>query len=206
MLVLLAIVVIFLGLAFYQIDLPGLYNDEAMDVVPAMQMLTGQSVDLSRGAGITIGDRTYPLMTSDYQGVVSTYLVIPYFLIFGIGGFAIRAMSISFGLAAVVLTYFVGRSFFNRWAGLAAAFFLAVMPAHVFWSRIGLYVVNEVVPISLAALLLFLAWRRRGNIAYLFSGMLLMGLGLSTKLLFLWFLTSLVGALVLITGEACWST
>jgi 4-amino-4-deoxy-L-arabinose transferase-like glycosyltransferase len=194
--ILLAIVAVFLALTFYQIDLPGLYNDEAMDVVPAMQLLQGQPADLSRGAGLTIGDRTYPLMTSDYQGVVSTYLIIPFLSILGVGGFAIRAMSISFGLAGVILTYFVGRKFFNRPAGLIAAFMLAVMPSYVFWSRIGLYVVNEVVPIGLGALLLFMAWRERRHWGYLLGGMFMLGLGLSTKLLFLWFLSSLVGALL----------
>lgn len=197
---------LFLSLAFYQIDLPGLYNDEAMDVVPAMQMLQGQPIDLSRGAGITIGDRTYPIMTSDYQGVVSTYLAIPFFASFGVSVFAIRAMSISFGVASIILTYFVGRALFNRTAGVAAALMLAVMPSFVFWSRIGLYVVNEVVPIGLASLLCLIAWRRKGSWGYLGAAAFLLGLGLSTKLLFLWFVTSLVAAAVLLNWRRIAST
>lgn len=195
---LLVALALFLSLAFYQINLPGLYNDEAMDVVPAMQMLQGQPMDLSRGAGITIGDRTYPVMTSDYQGVVSTYLVLPFFAILGVGTLAIRVMSISFGVAAIILTYFVGRALFNRTTGALAALLLAAMPAFVFWSRIGLYVVNEVVPIGLGSLLCLIAWRRKGSWGCLAGAMFLLGLGLSTKLLFLWFITSLVGTAVIL--------
>src|SRR5437867_689529 len=68
--------VVFLALCLYQLDLPGLYTDEAFDVVPAMQLLLGHPVELQRGAGLHLLGLDLPLMSSsDYQGVTSTYLV-----------------------------------------------------------------------------------------------------------------------------------
>src|SRR5437763_1392890 len=72
--------IVFLALCLYQLDLPGLYPDEAFDVVPSMQILLGHPVDVQRGAGIHIFGTDFPLMSSsDYQGVTSTYLVLPFF-------------------------------------------------------------------------------------------------------------------------------
>ena len=42
------ILVAFLALTLFQLDLPGLYYDEALDVVPTMQLLLGQPVKLER--------------------------------------------------------------------------------------------------------------------------------------------------------------
>ena len=45
-------VALFLSLALYHYRLPGLYYDEAADVVPAMQLLKGQPVTLQRDVGL----------------------------------------------------------------------------------------------------------------------------------------------------------
>ena len=54
---------VFLALAFYQLDLPGLHYDEAKEAgLPALQLLLGLPVEAFRGAGIWMGDRLIPLM------------------------------------------------------------------------------------------------------------------------------------------------
>ena len=68
---------LFLSLCLYQLNLPGLYPDEAFDVIPSMQLILGHPVELERGAGLHILGLSLPLMSSsDYQGVTSTYLAI----------------------------------------------------------------------------------------------------------------------------------
>ena len=47
---LVAALAIFLSLTLYQLDLPGLYPDEAFDVVPTMQIVLGHPVELQRNA------------------------------------------------------------------------------------------------------------------------------------------------------------
>jgi hypothetical protein len=63
---------IFGVLCFHQYRLPGLYYDEAFDAVPAMQILNGDPVQLSRGVGIHLFGHAFPVMIGDYWGVVST--------------------------------------------------------------------------------------------------------------------------------------
>src|SRR5947208_7563507 len=71
---------IFLLLATHQILLPGLYYDEALDAVPAMQIVQGQPTELLDNAGLDFAGRRWPLMLLNYQGTVSTYLLVPFLL------------------------------------------------------------------------------------------------------------------------------
>ena len=192
-------VALFVGLAAYQWRLPGLYNDEAYDVVPAMQLLLDQPVDLNRGIGLHLFGRDFPLMISDYQGVSSMYAVLPLFAIFGLGVGPVRGMTIGFGVIAIVLTYLLGRRLYGRPAGLVAALLLATSPSLIFWSRIGVYVVNQVVPLALGALLCCLRWRDTRRPRWLALAGLLAGIGLSTKILFIWFILGSASA-----GVAVW--
>ncbi len=192
-------VALFVGVAAYQWRLPGLYNDEAYDVVPAMQLVLGQPVELNRGVGLHLFGRDFPLMISDYQGVSSMYVVLPLFALFGPGVGAVRAMTIGFGVIAVILVYGLGRRLFGRPAGVVAALLLASNPSFVFWSRVGVYVVSQVVPLALGAALAFLAWRRGGRAGWLLLAGLLAGIGLSTKILFIWFILAAASA-----GVAVW--
>ncbi|HUP28333.1 MAG TPA: glycosyltransferase family 39 protein, partial [Chloroflexia bacterium] len=200
---------LFLCLTLYQINLPGLYPDEAFDVIPAMQLLLGHKVELLDNAGLHLFGLDFPVMSSSaYQGVTSTYLALPFFAVGGINVFSLRLMTVTTGLVAVVLTYFLARAWFGRVEARLAAVMLAVSPAWVFWSRLGVYVVSEVVPIAAGALLAFTLWGRRRPFAErngsLYLGAFLLGLGLTTKLLFLWFITSLAVCAVVFFGQRVW--
>jgi hypothetical protein len=198
-LVLALAVALFVASASYGWRLPGLYNDEAYDVVPAMQLVLGQPVEPNRGVGLHLFGRAFPLMISDYQGVSSMYVVLPLFALFGPGVGPTRAMTIGFGVVAIVLSYFLGRRLFGRPAGLVAALLLATAPSYIFWSRVGVYVVSQVVPLALGACLAFLRWRDGKRARWLALAGLLVGIGLSTKILFIWFLLGVFGA-----GVAVW--
>lgn len=194
-----AIVGLFVAIAGYQWNLPGLYNDEAYDVVPAMQLVLDQPVELNRGVGVRVFGFDLPVMISDYQGVTSAYAVIPFFKLLGVGVLAVRALTISLGALGIVLTYWCGRRLVNAGAGLLAALLLATNPSFIFWSRIGVYVVIQVVPLALGATLAALAWQRRRRRGWLVLAGLCAGLGLATKLLFIWFILGAAAA-----GVAVW--
>ena len=206
---LVAALAIFLSLTLYQLDLPGLYPDEAFDVVPTMQIVLGHPVELQRNAGIHLFGLDLPLMSSsDYQGVTSTYLALPFFAIGGISVYSLRLMTVLVGALAILLTFLLAGRWFGRGPARIAALLLAVSPAWVFWSRLGVYVVSEVVPIAAGALLAFTIWARRRPIGQrngpLYTGMFLLGLGLATKLLFVWLIMALVGCAVLLYGRQLW--
>ncbi len=198
---------VFLLLALYQLHLPGLYYDEAWDAVSTMHIVQGTPVELDRGAHISLFGRQWPLMLDDYQGIISTYLLVPFFLIGGISVTSIRAFPILSGVIAIVLCYFLARAWFGRGAARIAVLLFALSPSWIFWSRIGVYVVAEVVPFTLGALLAFTAWWRapRGKNGLLYLGSFLMGLGLATKLLYIWPILAVLACYVLLHGRALWA-
>ena len=191
-------VVVFGAFCFYHYRLPGLYYDEAFDVVPSMQILYGQPVQLARGVGIDVFGHALPVMTGDYWGSVSTYAVLALFWLLGVGVLPVRLWPILAGMLAVLLTYFVGKRLYGRWVGAGAALLLAVFPSFIFWSRVGIYVISHIVAITLGIVLSFLRWRDSGQRRWLFLAMLLTGIGLWTKLLFVWFLIAVPAAYVLL--------
>jgi len=183
--------VAFGSLAFYQLRLPGLYYDEAQDVVPTMQLLRGQPVDLLHGAGIHLGGRDFPVMVMDYVGTANTYAALPFFAVFGPGVEGVRAMTVVGAMLTLALTYVVGRQLFGRAAGAAAALLLAVQPSFVFWSRQGVHVTSLLTVFSMGALASLLAWRKSGKAFWLCLAALALGAGLGAKVLFLWFIAAL---------------
>jgi 4-amino-4-deoxy-L-arabinose transferase-like glycosyltransferase len=202
---------IFLGICLYQIELPGLYNDEAFDVIPAMQLVKGQPVEVLPGASLDLFGLRLPLMSSSaYQGVTSTYLAIPFFAIGGVNVISLRLMTALVGVVAIIITFFLARSWFGPTEARLATLMLAVSPAWVFWSRLGVYVVSEVVPIAGGALLAFTGWARRRPFAerngLLYLGMFLLGLGLTTKLLFLWYIVALGICTLILWGRELWES
>ena len=88
------------------------------------------------------------MSSSDYQGVTSTYLALPFFALFGINVFALRLMTITVGLMGVVLTFFLARRWFGPGTARLSVLLIATSPAWVFWSRLGVYVVSQVMPIA----------------------------------------------------------
>ncbi len=200
--------IIFFTLCMYRLDLPGLYNDEAFDVIPAMQIVLGHPVELQRGVGLHLFGVDLPLMSSsDYQGVTSTYLAIPFFALGGVSVQSLRLMTVLVGVAGVVVAFFLARSWFGPTAARLTALMLAVSPSWVFFSRVGVYVVSEVMPLAAGALLAFTIWVRsapgRRNLP-LYVGALLTGLGLTTKLLFIWFITAVAVLALLFYGRRVW--
>jgi len=180
-------VVVFLGLALYQVRLPGLYYDEAADVVPAMQLLLDQPVSLQRGVGIHLFGRNFPVMIGDYWGVTSTYAVLPLFVLFGFDVLPVRLFPILASALSVLLTWRLGLRVFDGRVGALAALLLATSPTFVFWSRVGIYVIAHIVAIALGVMLLYLSWREHPAGWKLLLGGGLAGVGLTTKLLFVWF-------------------
>jgi hypothetical protein len=207
--IVIAACIVFLGISLYQIQLPGLYTDEAFDVIPAMQLLTGHAVELQRNIGLHLFGYDLPLMSSsDYQGVTSTYLVLPFFALGGINVVSLRLMTISVGILGVILTYFLARAWFGRGVARLAVVLIAVSPAWIFWSRLGVYVVSQVMPIATGSLLAFTSWVHRRPVgernASLYLGTFLLGLGLTTKLLFIWFIAAAGLVALILWGSQIW--
>jgi len=180
---------LFFVLASYQIELPGLYYDEALDVVPTMQLVTGQYVEEHRSIEI-LGHRL-PIMVSEYVGPVSTYLTLPFFLLFGVSVFSLRLATIVFAVGTVTFTFYFSKLFFNRKVAFLAALLLAVNPAFIMWSRQGNHVSSLMSFMATGSLACFYRWYKKRKGVCLYVGVFLLGLGLCQKIIFLWFIMAL---------------
>jgi hypothetical protein len=174
---------LYLGLALYQLDLPGLNYDEALDAAPAVQTVLGQPIDSAYT--IALGSRTWPLMVSQYVGPTTTYLLVAAFRIFGISAISVRATGVLIGLISLLLSWgFLKEYLDERVAGLSILL-LAASPGFVFWSRMIAWVHFPLLPIAIATIWLLFRWysRRRGR--YLVLAAFGLGFGLQTHIMFL---------------------
>ena len=87
----------------YQRELPGLYYDEALDAVPAMQVVLGQGLD--NEAVVHFAGREWPLMVMPYVGTTTTYLLIPGFAWLGVSTFTLRLANWIVGLVTLLLVW-----------------------------------------------------------------------------------------------------
>lgn len=190
--------VLFTGIAAYQLALPGLHYDEAFEAVPAMQLLLNQPVTSFRDNGIQLGGRLFPLMTQDYIGAINTYAAIPFFLLLGITPVSLRIMAVIIGLLTLLLTHWLAELLYGPLVAALAVLLLAVNPTFVFWSRQGVFVTSVTATIGLGVALTWLYWWRTGARRYAIAGAFLIGLGLYAKFLFLWLIVALGLAVVLL--------
>jgi 4-amino-4-deoxy-L-arabinose transferase-like glycosyltransferase len=199
-------VVIYTALSLYQINLPGLHYDEAFEAVPAMQLLQGQPVTAFRNSGLSINGQLFPYMTQDYIGATNTYAALPFIAVFGPTPAALRLMGIMVGLLTLGLTFGLTCQLTqSRWAGLIALSLLAVDPTFVFWSRQSIFVTAATAALGLAVTICWWQRGRGGSAKWSLAGAFLAGLGLYTKLLFLWLIVALIGAVVMLNWRS-WLT
>jgi hypothetical protein len=196
--VLIVALVTFLALAAHQIKLPGLHTDEALEVLPAMQLVRGQEVECFKDVCVNVFGLRLPVMIYEYIATVNTYMAIPFFALFGISVPVLRTMSISQSVVAMVFLYMLARELYSRRVAVMAVLLLAVSPSFVFWSRQGVFVTSVTIPISLIGAWTWLRWWRSGKRGYLYFGAFLFGLGISAKFLFGWLLAGIGGAFVLL--------
>ena len=201
----LAAVILYLALALPQLNLPGLHYDEAKEAgLNALEMLRAQNVQAFRSAGVQIGPLFLPIMVQDYIGALNVYLALPFLAALGATVTALRLLAVACGLATLLLAWQLGNELGRLadnprpWTGGIGALLLAVSPSFLFWSRQGIFVTNIVVTLAVATVWAVTRWRRSGRAGWLYSAAFLAGLGLWTKLLFVWVLGALVGVAIVV--------
>lgn len=115
---------------------PGLFADEAVNGVEAYSILT---------KGTDTYGNSFPLFfraLGEYKSSVGIYTAIPFVAVFGLNEFAVRLTSVAFGLANIILIYFLVSELLrnhpnNTIIALTSSLFLAISPWHIHMSRIG---------------------------------------------------------------------
>ncbi len=186
----------YLVLATHQLGLPGLNYDEALEPAPAMQFVLGEPLDSY--STVHLFDRDWPLSVLPYVGGTTTYLLMPVFALFGPGQATLRLTLIGLGAVTLVVAWSVVRSLFDERLAGVATLLLAVSPAYVFWTRMGSYISLPLVPLALAVVWALHRWRETDRGRYLVVAGFCFGLGLTTKILFIWLPVALALAWLLL--------
>lgn len=121
----------------------------------------------------------------DYKPPLYVYATVPTIALFGLSEVSVRLPSALFGLAAVILTYYLVMELFSdseksrrvkRYFALLASLFLAISPWHLQFSRAA-FETNASVTVLLAAVLFFLKGIS-GNRKLFFTSAIFFGLSL----------------------------
>ena len=190
--------VLFWLAATFDLLLPGLNYDEVADVVPAMQFLLRQPLDVA--GSLHIAGREWPLMIMPYVGSTTTFLAMPAFYLQGVTVAVLRHTTIFIGLLSLCLGWGFLREYFDERVAALATLLLAVNPTYIFWSRMGTFVAQPLLPLTILTLWLLFRWYHRGSNRALILAAFCLGFGLTTKLLFIWVWIALVLAWLLLSA------
>lgn len=91
----------------------------------------------------------------DYKPGLYIYASTPFIAVLGLNEFTTRLASALAGIVAVVLIYLIGKRLLGPKRALFAAFFLAIIPWHIYFSR-GAWEVNLSLTLTLAGIYFFL--------------------------------------------------
>ncbi|MDW8292543.1 MAG: glycosyltransferase family 39 protein [Anaerolineae bacterium] len=188
---------LYFAVGLFNLHLPGLQYDEAADAVPAIEVLQGAEPSAARN--LTVFGRRLPLMMLHHIGPTTIYTSLVGLAVLGISVEALRVSQLTVGALALVGVWLLARSWFDGRVAALAVLLCATSPPFVWWSRAG---ANWTVPLLPIALFMWLAlthWWRKGSTWALVVAAFLFGLGLMTKILFIWWLapTVLVGLVAL---------
>jgi 4-amino-4-deoxy-L-arabinose transferase-like glycosyltransferase len=79
---------------------------------------------------------------TSYKNPAFIYAAAPLVKLLGLSEFSVRLTSALYGIGTVVALFFLGRALMGAWVGLFAAFFLAIAPWHVHFSRIAFELIS----------------------------------------------------------------
>lgn len=179
------IILCFIAISVHKIELPGLYEDEAFNAVPALEILQGR-IFLPEAHSLKIIGKNFPVMITPFSGAFDAYVLIPLIYIFGLCVKTIRISQVFFAAFGIFLTYILCKRLFSRKVAVISAFLLAINPTFILLNRQGLMVSSINLPIMLVAILMMFLWYAKGKNAYLYSSFFILGIPLFNRANFFW--------------------
>ncbi len=124
-------------LALGDLEVPGLYYDEAIQAVPAAEFLRegGRPLQIPGAKSVWLGGGWFPVLTQPYMGALKSQLLIPVFAAFGTSVPALRATTYAWGLLGCLLAALFAGRLLGAPVAVATFALLALDPALLFVSR-----------------------------------------------------------------------
>jgi len=124
-------------LALRDLDVPGLYYDEAIQAVPAAEFLRehGHPLQIPGAMNVWLGGGWFPVLTQPYMGALKSQLLIPIFASFGASVAVLRATTFVCGLVGCFFAMLFAARLLGAPVALAMVALLALDPSFLFVSR-----------------------------------------------------------------------
>jgi hypothetical protein len=183
--------IIYLSLTIPNLRLPGVYYDEALQILPAMDFVgypVNEDYRILRHAEIGIGDQQFPVMLTSYLGALEAAVFVPVFALFPATVEVARLTFIALGTGTILLAFLWGRQMFGLWGGLVLALLLATDATYITFTRVDNGPVNTMMLIKLGACISLTSWWQTDQRRWFYAGCFLLGLGVYNKADFLWFI------------------
>ncbi len=187
---------LYLGIGLANLELPGLNNDEAFEAAHAIELL--HRTPLRSESSIHAFGRDWPIMSTHIEGAFPAYLDAAAFAVFGVSTTTLRATQVVVGLIVFVLLWYIARTWFDDLTAVLAVVLCASSPPIVWWFRAGDLWRSWLPILALATMIALRSAWVSGDRRQLGLGALFFGLGVTTKILFVWLLAPVVLTLVLL--------
>jgi sulfur carrier protein ThiS len=186
------------------LNYPGINVDEASDGIVTSYILKDVSNNPKSKLMITncyiiLFNKIFPIMSGEYLGSVSSYLIFPFSLIFGLNVISLRVTSIFISALTILFIYFSCKIWFGRRVAFLASLLTATNLLFVQYSRVGLHREEIFIIFFFWAGLFFLAkYSEAKKNLFLYLSLYSWGLGLSAKIIFLWYAIGLIVAYLIL--------
>jgi hypothetical protein len=180
----LALCLLALGLAVRDLSLPGLYYDEVIQSLPALEFLAadGRPHEMPGATHTRLFGRWWPTFTQPYMGALKDQLLIPSFALFGASPATLRLTTLAWSLLALYFAMRFAQQLFGLEAALLAGALLAVDPSFLFVSRHDWGSFSLALLLRCVGLVLLLAGWRRASLLRMLGGGLCFGLAVYNKI------------------------
>ncbi|HOW26917.1 MAG TPA: glycosyltransferase family 39 protein [Elusimicrobiota bacterium] len=130
-----------------------------------------------------------------YHGHIARYFYAGVFYLFGSSWPVVRIVPAVLGVITIVFTYLFLRELVHRRVALLAVFLLGIHPTFILGTKLGSVNVSYLQTIMMGTLYLLACWMRRGGTLYLYAAMIGLGLGVASRIWFIWCIVALVPGL-----------
>jgi len=184
-LILFTLISLYLFLELLNITVPGLYDDEALPACGAIQIIN-RSIPILMPA-VKLFNIHFPLVIPPYHTALESYILLPFFWLFGIKVVVLRSVPIIMGAITLIFVYLFLKDFFDKKVGLLAVFLLVINNIFLLETKLGLNSASMLHFAAIGALLSLWRWYRGKGEKYFYLGIFLLGLGISIRVWFTWF-------------------
>ncbi|MDD4909422.1 MAG: glycosyltransferase family 39 protein [Candidatus Omnitrophica bacterium] len=188
LLIIILIALIYLSLSLPGLNLIGFVEDEVIPGMFGVNLLEGRRLWDGSDVGIRLGGMSLPVnLITPYYFALSSYLLIPFFILFGISIFSLRLLGVSLALLSLTSLYYICRTIFGRKIAVPTVFLLACSSAFVWSTKVELSITENLLNFFFwsAVALFLLRFSGKRSIVYFYLGCFLLGAGLSVKFSFL---------------------